>query len=180
MMSMKNSKLELKKLELEKLENKIRKSSREVRRLESIEKKKINKLQRKKRTHNLILAGTILEITLGLDNVLDKPNYHSLIAYLLSYQNLSQDERDKLSKLGEEFLELRTEEMKKINKKILEEEITKEQIKTLLILSKDYLLFKYMRDKFNKNFIEYLTQSQYNEILTKIKEGEIKKIERNI
>ena len=70
--------------------------------------------------------------------------------------------------------------MKKINKKILEEEITKEQIKTLLILSKDYLLFKYMRDKFNKNFIEYLTQSQYNEILTKIKEGEIKKIERNI
>lgn len=165
---------------LKKLENKILNSKRKIKMLESIEKKKINKLQRKKRTHNLILAGTILEITLGLDNILDNPNYHSIIGYILNYHNISLEEKNKLSKLGEEFLKERIEDLSKENKKIKEEQITDEQIKTILILSKDYLLFKYMRNKFNKNFIEYLTQSQYNEILTKIKEGEIKKIERNI
>lgn len=161
---------------LEKLEKKILESKKEIKVLENIEKKKINKLQRKNRAHNLILAGTILEITLGLDNVLDKPNYHSLIAYLLNFHTLSSEEKAKLSKLGEEFLKERIEELEKENKKVKEEQITNEQIKTLLILSKDYLLFKYMRDKFNKNLIEYLSQAQYNEILLKIKEGEIKKV----
>ena len=37
-----------------------------------------------------------------------------------------------------------------------------------------------MRDKMNKNFLEYLTKAQYEEIISKIKNGEIKKLEKNI
>jgi hypothetical protein len=173
-------KLEIKKIKLEKINNRLEKTLREIKKLESIENKNLNKLLRKQRTHNLILAGTILEITLGLEKVLDKPNYHSLIGYILNYDNISLDEKNKLSQLGEAFLKQRIEDTKKINQNIIIEEITEEQIRTLLVLSKDYLIFKYMRDKMNKNFLEYLTKAQYEEIISKIKNGEIKKLERNI
>ena len=67
-------KLEIKKIKLEKINNRIEKTLREIKKLESIENKNLNKLLRKQRTHNLILAVTILEITLGLEKVLDKLN----------------------------------------------------------------------------------------------------------
>ncbi|VWL84935.1 hypothetical protein [Oceanivirga miroungae] len=91
---------------LEKLYIKILKAKRKA----LLEKENIKKQNKKERDHALIVKGTIFE---RLDLMEESEEF--LIGLIISSTpfNLTQEQKNKLIKIGENFIKLRNEELKK-------------------------------------------------------------------
>lgn len=114
--------------------------------------------KRKKRVKNLIVLGANFEI-LGYE----KENTAVILGFLKENLHKIEQHREYYKNIGEKILEDR-----KNNKKTSQDQrqINSEELKELLVLSKNYNVSAYIQTEFKKNLWENLTIKEFNDLKT--------------
>lgn len=130
----------------------------------------INQAERKKRARNLIILGANFEI-LGYE----KEETAVILGFLKENISLIDKKREYYKAIGNKILEERKLEKEKIKKdetstKKGARQINDDEIKELLLLSKEYDFSTFIKNNFHKTLWETLTVTEFELIKNSFKE----------
>ena len=143
-------------MKLQTLNKRIDTLNRELRNLK-IKKSSISQVERKKRTRQLIILGANFEI-LGYE----KEETTVILGFLKENIELINQKRDYYRIIGKKILDERKEKGEK--QKEESRDLTPDEIRELMILSKTHNISGFIKENFNKVLWETLTIKEFESI----------------
>ena len=149
-------------MKIQTLNKRIENIHKQIRNLK-IKKSRFSQEERKKRTRNLIILGANFEI-LGYE----KEDTRVILGFLKENIEKIKQNREYYKCIGEQILEERRKKEVILSKNT--REITSDELKELLVLSKEFDIYTYIQVEFKKTLWEKLTLEEFMKLKKHFKE----------